>query len=84
MNFEPSPKTLEFGSRLNSFMDEYIYPNETAYVKEIETGDRWEPLELIELLKDKAKAAGLWNLFLPGESGLTNLEYAPLAEIMGA
>ncbi|MFT3746602.1 MAG: acyl-CoA dehydrogenase family protein [Pyrinomonadaceae bacterium] len=83
MNFEHSAKTLEFASRLNAFMDEHIYPNEAAYIKEIGTGDRWAPSELIELLKDKAKAAGLWNLFLPGESGLTNLEYAPLAEIMG-
>lgn len=64
-------------------MDEHIYPNETAYSEEIGTGDRWAPSELIEKLKDKAKAAGLWNLFLPSESGLTNLEYAPLAEIMG-
>lgn len=83
MNFEPSAKTLGLASRLTAFMDEHIYPNEAAYVEEIATGDRWEPLELIEKLKDKAKAAGLWNLFLPSESGLTNLEYAPLAEIMG-
>ncbi|HQZ96968.1 MAG TPA: acyl-CoA dehydrogenase family protein [Pyrinomonadaceae bacterium] len=83
MNFEPSEKTLEISTRLNAFMDEHIYPNETAYGEEIGTGDRWAPSELIEKLKDKAKAAGLWNLFLPSESGLTNLEYAPLAEIMG-
>lgn len=83
MNFEPSAKTLEFALRLAAFMDEHIYPNEAAYIKEIGTGDRWAPSELIEMLKDKAKAAGLWNLFLPSESGLTNLEYAPLAEIMG-
>ncbi len=83
MNFEPSEKTLEISTRLNAFMDEHIYPNETAYSEEIGTGDRWAPSELIEKLKDKAKAAGLWNLFLPSESGLTNLEYAPLAEIMG-
>lgn len=83
MNFEPSRQTLEFASRLTAFMDEHIYPNEAAYVREIATGDRWAPSELIERLKDKAKAAGLWNLFLPSESGLTNLEYAPLAEIMG-
>ena len=83
MNFEPSAKTLEFASRLTAFMDENIYPNEAAYVKEVATGDRWEPSELIENLKDKAKAAGLWNLFLPSESGLSNLDYAPLAEIMG-
>lgn len=64
-------------------MDEHIYPNEGAYVNELETGNRWAPIELIERLKGKAKAAGLWNLFLPSESGLTNLEYAPLAGIMG-
>ncbi len=83
MNFEPSAKTVELADRLNAFMDEHIYPNEANYIKEIGTGDRWAPSELIEMLKDKAKAAGLWNLFLPSESGLTNLEYAPLAEIMG-
>ena len=64
-------------------MDEHIYPNEAAYATEIKTGDRWQPLQLIEDLKSKAMAAGLWNLFLPSVSGLTNLEYAPLAEIMG-
>src|SRR4029077_18789515 len=83
MDFEPSQKTVEIASRLNAFMDEFIYPNEAAYINEINTGDRWEPSELIEILKDKAKAAGLWKLFLPDVSGLTNLEYAPLAEIMG-
>lgn len=83
MNFEPSAKTAEYSARLAAFMDEYIYPSEAAYIEELETGDRWAPLELIERLKEKAKAAGLWNLFLPSESGLTNLEYAPLAEIMG-
>jgi len=64
-------------------MDEHINPNERAYIDELSSGDRWEPSGLVEELKVKAKAAGLWNLFLPSESGLTNLEYAPLAEIMG-
>ncbi|MBV9670158.1 MAG: acyl-CoA dehydrogenase family protein [Acidobacteriales bacterium] len=64
-------------------MDEHIYPNEAAYAAEIGAGDRWQPLQLIEELKSKAKAERLWNLFLPAVSGLTNLEYAPLAEIMG-
>lgn len=64
-------------------MRENIYPNEDAYRLEIAIGDRWEPSRLIEDLKAKARAEGLWNLFLPSESGLTNLEYAPLAEIMG-
>lgn len=64
-------------------MDLHIYSNEQAYSDEIASGDRWEPLELIENLKKKAKSEGLWNLFLPELSGLSNLEYAPLAEIMG-
>ena len=64
-------------------MDAHVYPNETAYQNEINPGDRWQPLALIENLKEKAKDAGLWNLFLPGVSGLSNVEYAPLAEVMG-
>ena len=64
-------------------MDENIYPNEQTFDAEINSGDRWQPLKLVEDLKRKAKAAGLWNLFLPAVSGLTNLEYAPLAETMG-
>lgn len=69
--------------RLSAFMDEHVYPNEAALVNEIETGERWQPSVLIEQLKKRAKAEGLWNLFLPSESGLTNVEYAPMAEIMG-
>src|SRR4029077_463554 len=68
---------------LQAFMDDNVYPNEAAYFEEINSGDRWQPLQLIEELKQKAKNAGLWNLFLPDVSGLTNLEYAPLAEVMG-
>lgn len=83
MNFEYSEKTNELRERLQSFIAEHIYPNEAAYHREIAAGDRWETLEIIETLKGKARAAGLWNLFLPEVSGLTNLEYAPLAEIMG-
>jgi len=83
MDFESSVKTREFSARLEAFMDEHIYPNEAAYIEEINSGDRWQPLELIEGLKQKAKAVGLWNLFLPDISGLSNLEYAPLAEMMG-
>ena len=83
MNFDYSAKTIELQKHLAAFMDEHIYPNERAYLDEINTGDRWQPSELIEALKEKAKTAGLWNLFLPDVSGLTNLEYAPLAEIMG-
>ncbi len=84
MNFNYSTKTRQLQSKLKAFMDAHIYPNETAYEAEIGAGaDRWKPLELIEDLKRKAKAENLWNLFLPEISGLSNLEYAPLAEIMG-
>ena len=64
-------------------MEQNVYPNEDAYGRELNAGDRWAPLELIERLKEKAKGEGLWNLFLPAVSGLSNVEYAPLAEIMG-
>ncbi len=69
--------------RLQRFMDAYIYPNEKAYSDEINSGDRWQPSKLIEELKLKARTDGLWNLFLADVSGLSNLEYAPLAETMG-
>jgi acyl-CoA dehydrogenase len=83
MNFDYSTKTRELQKRLRRFMDENVYPNESQYHAEINSGDRWQPLRLIEDLKAKAKVEGLWNLFLPEISGLTNLEYAPLAEEMG-
>ena len=83
MNFDYSAKTRELQQKLQSFMDEYVYPNEKAYENEIKTGNRWQPLQLVEDLKQKAKAENLWNLFLPEVSGLSNLEYAPLAETMG-
>lgn len=96
MDFDYSPKTKEMQVKLQAFMDDYVYPVEGAWHAEIEAntaaGKRWTPLELIEGLKVKAQAAGLWNLFLPVDSaaasgyegaGLTNQEYAPLAEIMG-
>ncbi|MGC2698024.1 MAG: acyl-CoA dehydrogenase family protein [Candidatus Angelobacter sp.] len=85
MHFDYSPKVKELEKRLCAFMDEHIYPNEKRYYKEIEQ-DRWKPTQVIEELKPKARAAGLWNLFLPYDkdgAGLTNLEYAPLCEIMG-
>lgn len=83
MNLNYSERSLEMQTQLSAFMDKHIYPNEQAYIDEINNGDRWQPSELIEQLKAKARAEGLWNLFLPSESGLTNVEYAPLAEIMG-
>ena len=85
MDFAFSEKTKEFVVRLLAFMDEYIYPNEPRYYEE--TGrNRWQPTRIVEELKPKARAAGLWNLFLPNDENgarLTNLEYAPLCEIMG-
>jgi acyl-CoA dehydrogenase len=85
MNFEFSEKTKELQRRLLAFMDEHVYPNEQRYYEETER-NRWQPTRIIEELKPKARAAGLWNLFLPDNengAGLTNLEYAPLCEIMG-
>ena len=86
MSFEYSPKTKELAARLATFMDEHIYPNERRYTREVAEGDRWQPIPLIEELKADARARELWNLFLPRSksgAGLTNLEYAPLCEIMG-
>jgi acyl-CoA dehydrogenase len=86
MNFDFSDKVKSLQKKLQGFMDEHIYPNEQRFEKETEQGDRWRPSRIIEELKPKARAAGLWNLFLPESddgSGLTNLEYAPLCEIMG-
>ncbi|OWW22575.1 acyl-CoA dehydrogenase family protein [Noviherbaspirillum denitrificans] len=90
MDFQYSDKVKDLQKRLNAFMDEHVYPNEDRFHKEIdanrEKGNAWIPTKVMEELKDKAKAAGLWNLFLPESkngAGLTNLEYAPLCEIMG-
>ena len=86
MNFEPSAKTKDYLARLGAFMDEYVYPNEERYRRELDTGDRWEEPPLIAELQKRARAAGLWNLFLPDSThgaGLSNLEYAPLCETMG-
>jgi acyl-CoA dehydrogenase len=86
MDFEFSAKAKDFAQRLRAFMDEHIYPNEKAYYEQIRQGDRWQPTAIIEQLKPKARAAGLWNLFFPDTrygAGLTNFEYAPLCEIMG-
>jgi acyl-CoA dehydrogenase len=98
MDFAYSPRTQELQAKLLRFMDDHIYPAESRYTAEIEAntkaGKRWTPLQLIEELKLKARAQGLWNLFLPPSAdgsvreaeygpGLSNQEYAPLAEIMG-
>lgn len=82
----PSVKVQDLQKRLNSFMDEHIYPNEERYYKESNEGGPWAVQPIVEELKSKARTAGLWNLFLPESkhgSGLSNLEYAPLCEIMG-
>jgi acyl-CoA dehydrogenase len=88
MEFEYSAKTRELMGRLQAFMDEYVRPNEEAMAEQVDAGTtRWKAIPLIEELKVKAKAANLWNLFLPESAygaGLTNLEYAPLCEIMGS
>jgi acyl-CoA dehydrogenase len=90
MDFSYSERTRALQERVQAFMAEHVYPAEPAYFAELEAnaqaGKRWTPLEVIEQLKPKARAAGLWNLFLPDSelgAGLANAEYAPLAEIMG-
>jgi alkylation response protein AidB-like acyl-CoA dehydrogenase len=96
MQFEYSPRTKEMLERLRAFMDAHIYPNEVTYEEQAHKGERWKVIQIIEELKPKARAAGLWNMFVPPSHGgvpvhefhfdgtpLTNLEYAPLAEEMG-
>lgn len=92
MDFDYSDRCKELQARLLAFMDEHIYPNEKAFKEEVDRngcdkGDRWIPTELIERLKPLAREQGLWNLFLPksprAPEGLSNLDYAPLCEIMG-
>jgi acyl-CoA dehydrogenase len=91
MNWDYSAKTQDLLSRLNAFFDEHIYPNEERYHHEMDgfrkAGNPWQVVPLIEELKPKARAAGLWNMFLPhaykGNGGISNLDYAPLCEVMG-
>jgi acyl-CoA dehydrogenase len=87
LEFEYDDKTKRMLAKLNAFMDEHIYPNEAAYYRQHgELADRWHIPPMMEELKAKARAAGLWNLFLPESErggGLTNLQYAPLCEVMG-
>ena len=83
---ETSQRSAELHRQLSEFMDEHIYPNETPIKEELSTGDRWQPSEIVEGLKTKAREVGLWNLFLPESelgAGLSNYEYAPLCEVMG-
>src|ERR1051326_8579734 len=89
MDFEYSQKTKELLARVGAFMDQHVYPNEHRFHELIAKEDRWNPtgaMKLMDELKAKAKAQKLWNLFLPESeygAGLTNMEYAPLCEIMG-
>jgi acyl-CoA dehydrogenase len=86
MHFENSARSQDLQTRVAAFMDEHVYPNESTFHRQIAEGDRWQPTAIVEELKPKARAAGLWNLFLPESeygAGLTNVEYAPLCEIMG-
>ena len=86
MEFEYSEKVQTLRARVEAFLAEHIYPNEEELFAQVNEGDRWQPVPLLESLKAKARTAGLWNLFLPESgygAGLTNLEYAPLCEIMG-
>src|SRR5437588_621571 len=86
MDFDYSAKVKALRQKLGAFMDEFVYPNQRPYHEAASAVDRWRPNPVVEELKPKARAAGLWNLFLPESSegaGLSNLEYAPLCEIMG-
>ena len=85
MDFDFSEKSAELQCRLQGFMDQHVYPAEQEHEHQLAaTGNRFAMLPLVEELKGKARAAGLWNLFLPEHhGGLSNLDYAPLAEIMG-
>ena len=86
MNFEHSNKVKELQEKITNFMNQNVYKNEDVYKKQVEDGGRWCVPEIMEDLKSKAKSENLWNLFLPESklgAGLTNIEYAPLCEIMG-
>jgi len=84
--FEPSARAHDYAERLQTFMQQQVYPNEATYRDQHAAGPRWQVPQIIEVLKRRAQAAGLWNLFLPDSdqgAGLSNLEYAPLCEVMG-
>ena len=90
VDFEHSPKVRDLQARVGAFMQQHVYPAEARFETEMNAaraaGNAWQPAPVMEELKSRAKAEGLWNLFLPESqygAGLTNLEYAPLAEIMG-
>ena len=86
MDFQLSERARDLKERLEAFMEAHIYPNEAAAEAQIAEGDRWLPLPIVEDLKSRARSAGLWNLFFPDPehgAGLSNVEYAPLCEVMG-
>ena len=86
MDFAYDQAVEALQAQLLEFMDEFVYPAEETYHEEVSAGDRWDTPPIIEELKTEARARGLWNLFLPGSdhgAGLSNLAYAPLAEITG-
>ena len=86
LGFHVSPRAEEIYQKLEAFMQEHVYPNERLFHEQKNQGERWQPVPLMEELKQRARGAGLWNLFLPESeygAGLTNLEYAPMAELMG-
>ncbi len=86
MIFEMSDRAQDYHQRLRAFMDKHVYPNERDFYQQVAEGDRWQVPAVMEQLKKKAQAEGLWNLFLPDSdrgAGLSNLEYAPLCEVMG-
>jgi len=84
--FEFSDHTQTLHKRVAAFVADHVAPNESLYNEQIASGDRWQPVPIVEALKERARSEGLWNLFLPDSergAGLTNLEYAPIAEILG-
>jgi acyl-CoA dehydrogenase len=86
VDFEHSARSRNYQRRLGAFMDEHIYPNEERFHAQLDVGNRWQEPPLLAQLQEKARAAQLWNLFLPDSArgaGLSNLEYAPLCEMMG-
>ncbi|KIQ00761.1 MULTISPECIES: acyl-CoA dehydrogenase [Pseudomonas] len=87
MDFAYSPRVQQLRERVSAFMEAHVYPAEAVFERQVGEGDRWQSTAIMEQLKDKAKGEGLWNLFLPDSergAGLSNTEYAPLAEIMGS
>ena len=86
VDFALDARTLELREQLTAFMDEHVYPIEASYQEQLDAApDVWAPPPIIEPAKEAARSQGLWNLFLPGEdgAGLTNLQYAPLCEVLG-